>query len=340
MYLRVSSFVALLLCAIGCASAPQPKPASDPIESEVAYRSERTTLRNGMVEIEVKIPSSPPGVKPVIISPFGDERSVLARGFGIVRYRTRWSKLAELDDRGRAPRPEPAVEPENRVGIWMLASPRPGIVGRAYFEFVRFDAALVSRVIDFLERVPDVDAARIGIAGSSTAGFVALEAMAIEPRLAAAAVRSTCGDYHAFLRDSQLALGGNEKWLEAGQIVLDADYDAALRAREPYARAELYPPRPLAMFNGERDRAVPFHCARRTAERLAAAYAAAGVSERFRFTTYPDAGHNLGSDTVRQTLDFFQRWLGDAPPRAAIGAAREDASDRRKPATPRHRSGS
>ena len=60
-----------------------------------------------------------------------------------------------------------------------------------------------------------------------------LEALREEPRLAAGAARVACGDYHRFLRSSSLALHDDPRWLPGGELVLDEDYAAELREREP-----------------------------------------------------------------------------------------------------------
>ena len=199
---------------------------------------------------------------------------------------------------------------ETQVGTWLLAAPRPGIVGRAYFRFIGADARMhVPLVLDHLETVPEIDAERIAVAGSSTAGFTALEALAAEPRLAAGVVRVACGDYREFLKNSSLALDGDERWLIDGEMVLDEDYDAELRKREPIRSAARFPPRPRLMLNGAQDPAIPVACARRTAAALERAYAARGQSERFRFVLYPERGHDVGAPARDETLRWWERWL-------------------------------
>jgi hypothetical protein len=73
---------------------------------------------------------------------------------------------------------------------------------------------------------------------------VALQGMAAEPRLALGVVRVACGDYHLFLRLSNLGLGGDPRWLVDGEMVLDDDYEPEIQRIEPVARAERFPPRP------------------------------------------------------------------------------------------------
>src|SRR5205814_159844 len=67
----------------------------------------------------------------------------------------------------------------------------------------------IPKVLDYLAPLPDVDPARTGIGGTSTSGFVALQAIAVDRRLIGAAVVSACGNYHRFLHLSNLAMNGH-----------------------------------------------------------------------------------------------------------------------------------
>jgi dipeptidyl aminopeptidase/acylaminoacyl peptidase len=193
----------------------------------------------------------------------------------------------------------------------MLAAPRPGIVGRNYFGLISVEARkIVPAVLDHLEGVAEIDSRRIAIAGSSTHGFVALEALAREPRLAVAAVRVACGDYHEFLKSSSLALAGDERWLVDGELSLDEEYEVSLRKQEPIRFADRFPPRPLLLLNGEEDEAVPARCARETARVFARAYERRGIPGRLRFVLYEGRGHDLGPDVNDEILAWWERWLG------------------------------
>src|SRR2546427_382319 len=99
------------------------------------------------------------------------------------------------------PPPEPAAPPapKNTVGAWLLASPTPKTVGQGYFGLIAANADAVSTVIDYLGTVPDVDPSRIAIGGTSTGGFIALEATAADARIRAAGIIAAGGDYPPFL---------------------------------------------------------------------------------------------------------------------------------------------
>ncbi len=282
------------------------------------------SLQSGFITGVVKIPIHPVGPMPVVIRPIVDDELMLQRGFVVVRFTTNWQLLqglveeppfekreaGEPEREAEAPAASAAPAESEGVGRWLLAAPRPGLVGRDYFALIAGEAGeVVPRLLDHLETLPEVDVRRIGIGGSSTTGFVALEAFAHEPRLAVAAVKVACGDYHAFLRTSSLALEGDPRWLRDGKLVLDEAYEASLRAREPIRFAADLPPRPLLLQNGGRDPAVPPECALATARAFEAAYRQAGVRERFRFVFAEDRPHDLGPEADRAILAWWHHWL-------------------------------
>jgi dienelactone hydrolase len=283
----------LALTLPGCARAPLDRDS---------FELRHVALQDGFLRLELKIPYRPAGAKPVVIGPFGDDRELLDRGVIVADFHHDWSPLHELAE---------ARDPgEATVGKALLASPRPGVIGRGYFQLVELGARRsIPAIIDHLVTLPDVDPDRIAVAGSSTRGFMALEALVADARLAAGVVRVACGDYHEFLRSSSLALAGEERWLENGRLSLDADYERELSAREPIRSPDRFPPRPLLLLAGGRDPVVPLTCVQRTARALAAAYAARGQGARFRFVLYPEAGHDLGGDAVREMLAWWDRWL-------------------------------
>ncbi|UCE85628.1 MAG: prolyl oligopeptidase family serine peptidase [Deltaproteobacteria bacterium] len=263
------------------------------------------------------------------MSPILEPATLLELGIARVRYTAHWEMLRGLEPPDAADgggEGEGAAVADAPVGSWLLAAPRPGIVGRAYFAFIGVNARQhVPIVLDYLETVPEIDATRIAVAGSSTAGFTALEALVAEPRLAAGVVRSACGDYHEFLKNSSLALAGDARWLVDGEMVLDADYEAELRDREPIRRADRLPPRPVLMLNGEQDPAIPAACARRTAAVLERAYAARRLSGRFRFVLYPERGHDVGEPAREEIRRWWERWLLVPQPGGADVPAQPEA---------------
>lgn len=264
----------------------------------------------GGLHVELRIPEQPAGRKPALLSPVGEPGPLLERGIVLVSFQVDWAYVARTTGAALPPAPPPPAAPGTQVGAWLLAAPRPGIVGRSYFQLIAASASQsVPTVLDLLERVPEIDPARIAISGSSTQGFVALEALRHEPRLAAAVVQVTCGDYLAFLRSSSLALADDPRWLPDGRMELDPDYREELEAHQPIADPDAFPPRPLLMLAGREDRAMPFACVESTAAAFAQAYARAGVPERFALEVFPAAGHDLGPSASDFALRWWERWL-------------------------------
>lgn len=322
---RGSAALAVLLLlfsvlAAACKPAVRPDPAplargccSTPTDAVEA------SLAGGWISVRVEIPREADGPVPVVVSPIVPDEELLARGFAVARFHTNWEILRPFaaDPSAAAPGAPPpqAGAGQEHVGAWLLSAPRPEIVGQAYFGLISNEAERsLPRVLDHLTSLPRIDPERIALTGSSTSGFVALQAMAHDPRIAVGVVRVACGDYHTFLRSSSLALNDDPRWLPGGKLVLDPAYALEIAAREPIRHADRYPPRPLLLLAGARDRAIPFACVANTVARFEAAYAEAGVPERFRFVDFPEQGHNLaGAD--QEVLSWLERWLGGAEPR-------------------------
>jgi len=318
---RRRAAAAVLLCAAGCAPAPNPGPPAVP---PPAVERREATIANGFIELTVHVPREPAGPKATIINPVFDRDALLAAGAVLVEWRERWDLLA-----GFAPRhPAAPPTPERPVGKWLLAAPSPKTVGEGWFGFIGWDAKeAVPRIVDHLLRDADVDPNRLAIAGNSTTGFTALEALAYEPRLRAAAVVSACGDYLDFLRHSTLAMNG-------APLDLDPGYARRLRERQPIAHPERLTHAAVLMVNGRDDPAVPFRCARRTATVLRRAYARAGVRERFRFVALATRGHRIDDTGRREILAWWRRWLFLPLPAPSATAGHAPADARRTPNVP------
>ena len=301
------------------APLPPPLPASAPADGPHADTTS-AVLAGGWIDVSLSVPRTGAGPFPVVISPIVAEETLLDRGFAVARFHTNWESLRGLPSPATAP-PAPATagatsaappdDGTKTVGKWMLTAPRPGIVGRAYFDVITTEAEKsLPQVVDWLTTRPEIDPDRIAITGSSTSGFVALQAMAADPRIAAGVVRVACGDYFAFLRHSRLGFADDPRWVgEDGTLPLDPKYADELRAIQPIDRASRFPPRPLLMLAGSDDTAIPIDCVRRTARRFESAYAADHVPDRFRLVEFQGEGHNLGSESAKETLAWLDRWI-------------------------------
>jgi dienelactone hydrolase len=303
--------IALGLLAIGaagagCARLGRGRPPASPPGPAVETR--QAALRNGWISVKLEIPPGPPGPRPAIVSPLGDRAALLGRGLALVTYRLNWPQVPAL-----APPPPP---PGRTVGVWLLASPTPRLIGRGYFGLIAATADALPHVLDYLATVPEIDVGRIGISGSSTHGFTAFSALLLDRRFRAAVIVAACGDYHEFLHGSNLAMNGEP-------LDLDPRYDAWLRAHEPVEHPERIVPTPLLMINGGRDLAVPASCATRTEGVLRRAYALAGVPERFAVAWRAQATHNNAFEgAASEAMTWWERWLLDRDGHRSAAARR------------------
>lgn len=268
-------------------------------------------LENGFITVRLEVPTSPPGPKPAVISPIAERDLLLEAGAVVVTYQVHWEKLTGLVPKPAPGTPAPDV-PKNTVGVWLLASPTPATIGKGYFELIEATARdQISKVIDYLVTVPDVDPQRIGIGGASTNGFKALQLLAFDRRIAAAVVFSTCGDYHCFLERSNLAMNGQP-------LKLDRRYDTWLRQREPIRHPRRLVHAAILMVNGTDDQAVPYACMERTESVFRRAYEHAGVPERLRTVAIPGGSHSLDERATQEAIAWWFRWL--IPPGSPPGS--------------------
>jgi dienelactone hydrolase len=303
MLRTAATTILLALLAAGCGPTAPPDPAPPP----PAVETRELSLDDGFITIRVDIPREPPGPKPAVVTLLGERERMLEAGLVVIEYRTHWEKLRALVPPKPAPAPPaagaPAPKPARTWGAWMLASPTPKTVGRSYFRVITADATkTIPKVLDAVLGFPEIDATRVGITGTSTNGFIALQAIAHDPRLTAAAVIAACGDYHRFLHGSSLGMKGEP-------LDLDPEYSAWLRSIEPVRHPEQFVRAAVLLLNGSDDVVIPTPCVRATERAFAPAYRKAGAPERFRSIVVPGAGHDLSAEARHQVLAWWLRWL-------------------------------
>ena len=163
----------------------------------------------------------------------------------------------------------------------------------------------VSRAVDFLLTVPEVDAKRIGYMGFSLGGTTTVWGAALEPRIAVAV--SICG-WSPFRgqpseRVENLLASYNyprlRPYVEADRpLPLDMDHVAALVA-----------PRPFLNLNARDDRFVPNKAELAAAEaELARLYTLLGATDRFK-VVYFDGDHSVSDVAASESCAWFDRWL-------------------------------
>jgi hypothetical protein len=281
--------IAMLIAA--CHRQPEVAP---PIP---APRVERRAveLENGLIALQVVMPFAS-GVRVPTVIGLGDlEEELIDAGMASVTYRIDWSTRADA--------PLPMQPFAAGAGRWLLASPSPARLGERWVRSVVSVADIaIPRIVDYLEGLPGIDAERVLVAGTSTDGFVALQALANDQRLAGAIAIGACGDYHAFLRDSPLGMAGEP-------LALDPSYDGWLTSQDIARRAERIVPAPLLLVNRIDDPVVPITCADATATVLRPAYAAGDEPDHFHQVRLPGATHGLGDEERKEVLAFLKRWL-------------------------------
>jgi len=296
----------LVVVSLAAACARSGPPPASPAATSPDFEVREVTLENGWLFTKLEIPRTPAGRKPAVVVLGGKGAPLRYAGIIVVTFRQNWASLKALEAPQRPPGEPPPPPPQNTVGSWLLAAPTAKTVGQGYFQLITSQAHDLSRVVDYLLTLPEVDRTRIGVMGLSTSGFVTLQAVAYDERLSAAAVVASCGDYLQLLHESNLAMGGKP-------LDLDPTYERWLRDEEPIRHPARLTHAALLMVNGDADLTVPRSCIERTAQTLQRAYARAGVPERFRFVMFAGEGHTLSDSAQYEVLAWWYRWFVRRP---------------------------
>jgi dienelactone hydrolase len=151
------------------------------------------------------------------------------------------------------------------------------------------------RTVDYLASRPEVDPARLGCIGLSIGGLRAARLIAADPRLKAACVAGWMTEFGHQLRNHC-----RHTWM-AFMPGLYSSLDL------PDAAA-LHAPGALLVQQCRRDGLYPPAGMQGAVDKLAAIYAKAGMSERFRGTFY-DAPHSFFPPAQDEAFAWFDRWL-------------------------------
>ena len=293
--MRSRSLMLLLALSLGCGAARNADTAGSPSPPTTTYLVKETKLVNGAVSVRMEIPPQPAGPKPAVIALLGDTHGVLAAGFVAVTYTVAWPLL-------RAPEPTPAPNAQV-VGKWVLASPSESVLGERYLREIGTTAdTYVPAVLDWIVQQPEVDASRLAIVGSSTNGFVALRAAAVDQRLGVVVAIAACADYQRFLQGSSMGMSGQP-------LHLSPAYADWLRTQEVIRDPAALTHAAVLMVNRTADPLIPVACADETARVLSEAFARAGVPERFRYDRLDGEGHGIGEPEAKATMEWLNQWL-------------------------------
>ncbi len=300
----------VVLYANGCASTSEkpgdfhsPHLSADQRRPEIESR--QLSLAKGFVQLTLTIPPPKPGhdKQPVIINPIVDQNELLERSIVVARYRLNWAALPK-PQQPKKPRVAETSTRKKSVGTWLLASPSAAVIGKGYFGLIWTEGTSAKQVVEHLRTLPFVDPERIGIAGISTNGFKALSAILAGVPLRAAVVVGACPDYHSFLANSPLALGGDT-------LNLEPEYETWLSEHEPLRQAGRLTQTALLLVNGGKDHVIPVQCIENSAPAIGDAYAGVGRPDHFRLSWWPDATHNELTEIATPTiLRWWGQWLG------------------------------
>jgi hypothetical protein len=293
--MRAAWCVIGLVACLGCAAR---RPPLAPLLGAPPADIREIVLDDGFVTIRIDIPREPPGPKPAVLALLGERPRMLHAGLVTIGYDVDWNRAP-----GARRVPAAAPAPAAPAGKWLLASPTAGTVGRGYFEPITVAATdIIPRVLDAAAAMPEIDMSRLGIAGTSTTGFTALQAVAYDPRFTAAVVVAACADYHRFLYGSSLGM-------EGAFLDLAPAYETWLHGIEPIRHPEQFVHTALLLLAGADDPVIPMRCVETTAAAFTAAYAAAGVPERFRWRIVPALGHAFVPALRDDMMAWWARWL-------------------------------
>lgn len=257
--------------------------------------------RNGAVVVRLEIPPDPPGPKPALLANLNEGDTLMPEGVVIVSYKVFWAFLKDEPQRT----PPPAGEAT--VGKFVLASASAAELGRPYLEnVVDTGTEVIPLVVDYLLTQPEIDPRRIGISGASTNGFMALQALAADPRISVGVVVAACGDYLEFLRSSGMGMEGRP-------LELDPAYESWIRDVQPDRRPDRFLHAAIALVARTGDPVIPISCVDGTARLLEKTFARAKRADRFRYVRLDQAGHGLGPDEGAAALAWLRQWLLGRP---------------------------
>ena len=149
--------------------------------------------------------------------------------------------------------------------------------------------------LDYLQSRPEVDGDRLAIGGLSFGGTMTTYLAALDPRLKVACISG----YLSTVRHDAMGLRGKGNFCGAQYM------PGLLTIGDVAEVAGLIAPRPLVAEIGDQDMCFVADDARRSYERVARIYAAAGASDRLEADFHP-GGHVWSG---RKVFDWFARWL-------------------------------
>lgn len=159
----------------------------------------------------------------------------------------------------------------------------------------------VLRTVDYLETRPDVDRAKIGITGFSLGGAMTWYAAAADARFSVVVpVCSGAGTYEALTADQKRTSYHSQYFYPAGFLkIFPGDQPDVFKSMAPRA---------VLVVGRDQDQGMPVEGLRRLEKEVGAAYARAGVGDRF--AVHITAGdHTYTPEMFDQVKSWFRRFL-------------------------------
>lgn len=163
----------------------------------------------------------------------------------------------------------------------------------------------IGRLVEALEKMPNVDESRIGIAGTSMGAIMTFGAMATHPELKVGVSLMGAPAYVAF---AKAQIDHYEKTgKEAPISVEEKDHLFQLLASyDISSEPEKLQNRPLLFWHSKADKVVPFEYAESFYEKLKDHY---DEPDRLKFVVDDRSGHKVNRDGVLQTVAWFKEHL-------------------------------
>ena len=176
-------------------------------------------------------------------------------------------------------------------------------------------------LVDWLASLPEVDGARLAVAGLSMGGFTAaVVAARLGGRLrAAVCIAGSAGLETCMAETDSIAPG---KWGPPDRAI-DEETRRRIARIDPLGYPERFAPLPLLLLHGARDTWNPPATSEQFAALLAPHYAAAGAAGHLRFVLVPNAPHWPPNATiVEEAVAWLRRHV--AAPGKEVGQARTE----------------
>lgn len=181
------------------------------------------------------------------------------------------------------------------------------------------------RLIDVLEKRPDVNAKRIGMMGISMGGIETWLAASVDDRVAVAIPLIGVQSFRWSLE--------NEKWQGRANTIRAAHEAAAKDLGEPMVNSKvcralwskvlpgildefdcpkmlrLFAGRPLLIANGEQDGNCPIGGAQIAFKSVQDAYEQASAKDKLKILVAKGVGHKVTDDQRQQALEWCEKWL-------------------------------